>query len=485
MKRSIFYIIASIVTILFFICSYFKLSYSPEDTYIYLQYAKNIASGNGFSFNPGETSYGVTSPLWVLFLTLPYFFGSDGFWFAKIIDLIAAFMALLVFFKLAKTIFNDSILASISAAVFMLNPWFIRWSFTGMETSFAVLLVTLIFYLWYNKKYHLMFSLCGLFYLTRPEGFLLTAILFIYTIVLLVREKRFNIKDPITYIFLILISVLPFLIYAKLTFGTFMPNTALGKSTLTLNLSVLKTQLIDISKTLAGSSLPEILLSVITIIFMVQKRSLMNLLIFIVWIIGLLTLYIVTDADVISRYLLIISPFIIIIGLSSLNYFGNYKNAAVIIFLIISILFSQAVFYKYVKPSTDDFTYGMNECLIPIGKWLNNNTQPGSRILVNDVGAIGYFSQRYIIDAAALVNRDLELNRKIMSTPLEDRLTTHRLLNFIQADYVIDRDASENFSEVIFDKYLLKPEFMKKFPSLGISDNTPRYFKVYKVNKIN
>ncbi|MBN8583670.1 MAG: hypothetical protein J0M37_01140 [Ignavibacteria bacterium] len=124
----------------------------------------------------------------------------------------------------------------------------------------------------------------------------------------------------------------------------------------------------------------------------------------------------------------------------------------------------------------------MNECLIPEGKWLKENTPAGSRILVNDVGAIGYYSERYIIDAAALINRDLELNNKIMSTPLEDRLVTHRLLNFIQADYVIDRDSNDIFIPLEFDKYSLQPEFMKKFPSLGISDTSPRYFKIYKVN---
>ena len=72
-----------------------------------------------------------------------------------------------------------------------------------------------------------------------------------------------------------------------------------------------------------------------------------------------------------------------------------------------------------------------------------------------------------------------------MSAPLEDRLATHRLLKFIEADYVIDRDTSETNSVTGFDKYGLQLGVNKKFPSLGISDPSPRYYKIYKVIKPN
>src|SRR5438552_13035283 len=36
------------------------------DGWIFLQYARNLAAGHGWSFNPGETSFGATSPAWVV-----------------------------------------------------------------------------------------------------------------------------------------------------------------------------------------------------------------------------------------------------------------------------------------------------------------------------------------------------------------------------------------------------------------------------------
>jgi hypothetical protein len=460
-----------------------KTEYAPDDTYIYMQYAKNIASGNGFAFNPGEESYGVTSPLWVLILTVPSLAGINAFWFSKVADLLCALLSIFFFFRLASNFFKDELTRYAATGIFILNAWFIRWAFTGMETSFAVMLVVWIFLLFYTNKWQLMFFLLGLFYLTRPEGFVLFLVLFVIVLYTLKKKNELNLIRIFKYFLLTAIPVLIFLIYAKLSFGTFMPNTALGKSTLTLSPVIIFEQVKEISKTLAGASLVELLLTALFVVFAVKNKNFQKTLPMFLWIAALLVLYIVTDADIISRYLLIITAFFIIIGLKSIeNLKLNPKYSIIAVFLI-SAFYSQFIFYKFVKPSTGDFTKGVNECFLPIADWLKQNTDPSSRVLLNDVGAIGYYSNSYIIDAAALINRDLVLNRKIMAAPLDDRMVTHRLLKFIEADYVIDRDTSETSAIIQFDKYELKLELTKKFPSLGISDPTPRFYKVYKVIK--
>ena len=252
---------------------------------------------------------------------------------------------------------------------------------------------------------------------------------------------------------------------------------------MTLNYRVIIAQITEITKTLAGSSLIEMILTIIFIFFAVYKRDLKNTFALLLWIVSLVVLYTITDADIISRYLLIVSPFLIIIGLLSLEYLKKPKIVAAIAVFLAVLILSQFIFYRFVKPSTDDFTYGVNNCFIPIGKWLNENTDKKSKILVNDIGAIGYFADRYIIDAAALINSDLELNKRIMSTPLDDRLKTHMLLDFIEADYVIDRDSLETELAEQTDKYVLQLKYIRKFPSLGIGDTSPRYYKIYKVIK--
>jgi len=53
-----------------------------DDAYIYLRYAKNISAGHGWSFNPGEPSYGTTSPLWTLILVFGNVLGFGAWLFA-------------------------------------------------------------------------------------------------------------------------------------------------------------------------------------------------------------------------------------------------------------------------------------------------------------------------------------------------------------------------------------------------------------------
>jgi hypothetical protein len=260
-----------------------------------------------------------------------------------------------------------------------------------------------------------------------------------------------------------------------------LPNTVLGKSTLTITAQTIINQFIQIFKTLFASSLIEITLTLVYIIFFFRRDNKNKTFVPLLWIFGFIILYVVTDADIISRYLLIISPFFILVGVSVFGKIKNFSTIKLIITYLIFAGFSQFVFYLYVKQPVNNFSKGIEECLIPIGKWLNENTEPGSKILVNDVGAIGYYSNRYIIDAAALINSDIELNKKIMNTPLEKRMATHKLLDIVKADYVIERDSSsanilQNYQNINFTLLLVK-----EFQGLGIKDSSTKYYKVYSI----
>lgn len=483
-KTAILFLAAAVI---FFISDTVqKLPYSPDDTFIYMQYARNISGGHGFSFNAGEPSYGVTSPFWVIILSIPYFAGIDAFWFSKILDLICAAFSVFVFFRLSKIIFIEKtglFYPLLASSLFTLNIWFIRWSFTGMETNLGILMMLLVLYFFFTKNYSLSFFLCGLFFLVRPEGFILFLVILIC--VLADKQKSFSskFKNILLCLIFFTISVVPFLIYSKLTFGTFLANTTLGKSTLTLNIHTITAQIAEIVKTLAPSSGIEILFGVIFILIGLKRKILKQYLPLILWPAGLLLLYVITDADIISRYFMIIIPVFTLLAVKFIEILDSkYSLSISIILFTVILIISQFSFYKYVKPHTDNFSKGVEECLIPIGKWFNENAPPNSRILVNDVGAIGYYSNRYVIDAAALINRDLSLNKEIMSTPLEERMHPYNLLRFIKADYVVERDSVQNEKPITISGKRLELMYFKIFPGLGISDNTPKYYKVYKIS---
>jgi hypothetical protein len=51
--------------------------YTPDGTYIYLQFARNVLHGGGIAFNAGHPTYGVTGPLWMFIFASGGLFGAD------------------------------------------------------------------------------------------------------------------------------------------------------------------------------------------------------------------------------------------------------------------------------------------------------------------------------------------------------------------------------------------------------------------------
>ena len=81
-NRRNFFIIA-IVAIFSSICYilgsfyYFRVGYPLDDAWIYQTYARNLSHLREWSFIPGSESGGSTGPLWVLIISIGYFFRMD------------------------------------------------------------------------------------------------------------------------------------------------------------------------------------------------------------------------------------------------------------------------------------------------------------------------------------------------------------------------------------------------------------------------
>jgi len=342
-----------------------------------------------------------------------------------------------------------------------------------------MLLVISFFYYLFKERYYLAFALLSILFLVRPECF----ILFLLAVVYLVFHKK-SIKSVAVCLLIFAAIVGSFLLYAWSSFGTIFPNTTFGKASFDTSFGEMIWQIRHIFETLAFSSAIELLLGIFFIIYLIRNRKWNKYWLMAFWIAGFIALYEVTDADLISRYLLIITPFITLLAVASLGIAkSKYILVSAIVFFVILIQ-SQFIFYQYVKPHADNFTYGVKNCYMEIGKWLDQSTPKDSRILVNDVGAIGYYSNRYIIDAAALINRDLEMNKRIMSVPSDERAVTANLLNFIKADYLVERDKDKDSRITQVSSFRLDFIFEKEFPSLGIADPNPTYYKVYKIQTL-
>ncbi len=125
-----------------------------DDAYIFLTYARHLATAGQFSFNPGEVSYGFSSPAYVMVLaaaarltSLPVTVG-----LAHCVGLVMCALASACAYLLwEETSGTPSRAEMLLGSVILSGPWFFAvWFVCGMETGFAVL-ATLGFLLWLVK----------------------------------------------------------------------------------------------------------------------------------------------------------------------------------------------------------------------------------------------------------------------------------------------------------------------------------------------
>jgi len=147
-----------------------------DDSYITFRYARNLVSGNGFVFNPGEYVQGTTTPLYTLLmagLSLPMGGAAAPIpVMALVVNALADAATCLLLWLIGRRLGAEW--AGLAAAlVWSIAPYSVTFAIGGLETSLYVFLLTAMVaaYLW--KKRTLTTLCAALALLTRPDAILL------------------------------------------------------------------------------------------------------------------------------------------------------------------------------------------------------------------------------------------------------------------------------------------------------------------------
>jgi len=167
----------------YFINGFFVLG---DDTYIYLQYARNYIEHGQFAFNKGEISYGYTSPLWLWLIIATIKFSHEYLSSPGFLTMLFSFLTILLWIRIiylqkwSRAAFVFGIL------VIVFEPNLGKHAFLGMEAILSFFLSTYILYLILNKQpNYIAFGIVfGLSVLVRPESALIGVIILLYLLFL-------------------------------------------------------------------------------------------------------------------------------------------------------------------------------------------------------------------------------------------------------------------------------------------------------------
>lgn len=438
--------------------------YVTDDTFIHLQYARHLAHGEGFVFNTGEHVYGSTSPLWVLLLADAIAMGVDGLVASKWLGAVATLAALLLWWQLVRRTVGSPWLRLLSTLAWAAHAWMLRWSLSGMETPLAVALVLAGLVAFtasepWGERPTLAGVLWALAALVRPECGLLIPL---WVMLLIVDHgPRAGFVRAARGLWPAALVYGGWLAFARASFGTIWPNTlaakAAGGEGFAYQLEQLTRQGAIVAATdgvlvlvLLGSLVAHALRGARPVL-----RPALRLLPW-VWLVTVPVLYQVRGVPVLSRYLLPLLPVVAWLAWRTLDRAfdahelpgdaaftgraaGRARIALVAAAVVAALVLAQNLwtYARVVRPQVVSFSAGMAQSLIPWGRWFEAHAEPDAVIAAPDIGALGYYGRRRVVDLAGLVTPEMVPILRRM--PQEDAVARFEFARFSRPEFVVDR----------------------------------------------
>jgi hypothetical protein len=115
---------------------------TSDDTFIYMRYLGNFEAGRGFVYNRGESSSGLTSPLWALFMAAVCTVFPNSLLTWKLAGLLAFTAAGALLILLLRGWGLTSPLSLLLVLAVAMEPHTFRWASSGMDNGLTALLLT-------------------------------------------------------------------------------------------------------------------------------------------------------------------------------------------------------------------------------------------------------------------------------------------------------------------------------------------------------
>jgi hypothetical protein len=400
--------------------------FALDDAWIHQTYARNLITTGQFAFVPGQPSAGSTSPLWTLLIALGYLARVDYKWWTYALGTICLATTALGIWQLSLRLFSERPRAALAAGIFCALEWHLIWAaVSGMETVLFTALSVWLIVVQYRVSgigYSVIVGMLGgLLVLTRPEGLLLIGI------VLLARTLRDGWTQRATWVNLaftlagMAVLVIPWLAFNWRASGTPFPNTFYAKQqeyAILLAKIPLGQRLGQVFITpFIGAQvllMPGVSVAAWSLLRRVSERATWLQLAPLAWAIAHLGLYAVRLPVTYQhgRYEMPVIPVLIVFGIGGTALFVRWGDPRVwprivsrSVTLAIALILLAFVIIGARAYATDVSI--IEGEMVRVARWLDANTAPGDLIAAHDIGAIGYFAGRPLLDLAGLISPEV------------------------------------------------------------------------------
>ncbi len=397
----------------------YGLGFPLDDAWIHQTYARNLNSNGEWAFLPGRPSAGSTAPLWTLALTLGYRLGIDprawsyllgglllcatawvcGLWFIKRTDKPSRWM--------------------LWAGSLVILEWHLAWAaVSGMEILALAFIAALVLYRLESHQFQAFYlgALIGFGVWIRPDAL---SLLLPVGWTILFRDRvtpRRLLMDFGGVCMGLAIVIVPYALANFQLSGTWWPSTFYAKSAeyaVLRKSSIVRRFFAQLSAPFIGAAivlLPGLIISA----FQMYRAKKWVQFAPLLWVLGFTAAYAwrLPVTYQYGRYAMPVIPVLLVIGSSGL--IASLKiDSDHILPRLLSRSWSMAVWGAALAFLVLGFqAYGRDVAIIETemvqsAKWIAANTEPDSIVAAHDIGALGYYADRDLLDLAGLISPEV------------------------------------------------------------------------------
>lgn len=380
--------------------------FSLDDSWIHATFARNVATGHGFSFNPDEPVSGSTGPLYSLILAALYSLTHEMIWSAKALGILCHALSTLFVFRAAQRLNPHEGLASLLCGLLVaLSPSLVWASVSGMEISLYLLFVSVGIYLYVSGRAVSAAAVWAAGVWVRPDG--------LFLVCLSLLGSRSLLKQKLLVIAPILAGYFAF----NLAIGhSLLPQTVATKTHFGVQLGERTFNLLREWGALWGIPYrtndqldhPALLFPFMLVGAALAARK--HWLLALYWL-GLPIAFSLFREHSAShkRYILYVVPFGMLLATHGALFLARRTipgahRVVVAAFGAVCLLW-QGVYLDQKATNHGWNVQNINGMQVTLAKIASQVTEPGATVGASDVGAIGYYSGRRVVDLMGLVTK--------------------------------------------------------------------------------
>ncbi len=413
----------------------YRIGFPLDDAWIHQTFARNLIQFGEWSFNPGYPAAGSTAPLWTLLLSVSFILRASPIIWSYILGImIFGLLAICVVSIVNTNNIRRNRQVLFIGLIIVATEWHLAWAtVSGMETILFSLMVIVSFWLLSQKTLQPVFigTLIGMSVWVRPEGITLLGPTILVISYQFYGKKPELVRSFIKLILPLILLLIPYLSFNYLISGNVWPNTLIAKQLEYASFKEINffTRYIKLFFTpMVGGNLLLLPGFFYTIYVSIWSKRMTNVSI-VLWIFGFLLMYAVKLPVTYQhgRYLIPIIP-----AYLSLAIPGMFQLIEKIITSKIGWMFGQVWLISVILVSIGFNVLGARAYasdvaiieteMVETSKWIDVNTPADSVIAAHDIGALGFFGNRKVIDLAGLVNPDVV---EYVTDPIELRKYIH------------------------------------------------------------